>query len=248
MQRYTDYDPFAWLYATHWGGEYHDQAWAVLDKLILHQLPRGAAVLDLCCGDGRLAGVLDSQGYRVTGLDGSERMLEFARERCPHVPFVAGDAREFRFEQGFDAIISTFDALNHVMTPDGFASVCRSVHRALKPGGYFAFDLNREEAYTELWAQTSTQIEPDMVSVAVGSYNRATRVADCRITLFRLFVDRWVRSDFMLSEFCHRGEDVMNSLYAAGFADAEEFDACTDLGMVGNIGKGRSYYLGRRGI
>lgn len=248
MRRYTDYDPFAWLYATHWGAEYHDQATAVLQQLILHLLPAGASIVDLCCGDGRLTQALYLRGFHVMGIDGSERMLEFARERCSAVPFLAADARTFEVKQPVDAVISTFDALNHLMSQDDLAAACRSVYRALKPGGYFAFDLNREEAYTKLWAQTSTQVEPDMVSVAAGSYSAEDRTAHCDITLFRLYVDRWMRSDFRLSQFCHAEKDVLNSLYAAGFADAEVFDACTDLGMAGTIGEGRSYFLARRGI
>lgn len=244
----TSYDPFAWLYSTHWGSDYHEQALAVLQRLILQQLSPGAAILDLCCGDGRLAQVLDWNGFRVMGVDGSERMLEYARERCPGLRFVAADARTFELDCKFDAVISTFDALNHVMSPDDFAQVCRRVHETLQPAGYFAFDLNREEAYTQLWAQTATQVEPEMVSISTGTYDAPNRLAHCDITLFRMYVDQWTRSDFRLSEYCHREQDVLNSLYAAGFAEAKVFDASTDLGMYGNIGQGRSYFLARRGI
>lgn len=246
--RFNDYDPFAWLYATHWGAEYHEQAWPVLERLILRQIAPESPVLDLCCGDGRLAQVLERKGYRVTGIDGSERMLEFARDRCPETRFIGGDARTFEVKDRFDAVLSTFDALNHIMTPDDLAAVCARVFDALKPGGYFAFDLNREEAYTDLWAQTSAQVEPDMVSVAVGSYDGESRIARCHITLFRERANRWRRSDFELSQFFHREQDVLNSLFAAGFAEAKVFDASSDLGMYGNIGKGRSYFLARRGI
>ncbi len=248
MQPYSDYDPFAWLYATHWGAEYHEQALAILDQLILQQLPHGASILDLCCGDGRLTCALHARGFDVAGIDGSECMLAFARARCPAVPFVAADARTFESDRRFDLVLSTFDALNHVMTPGDFHRVCLRAHEAVQPGGYFAFDLNREEAYTYLWSTTSAQVEPDMVSVAVGSYSPKTRIADCDITLFRLIAENWERSGFKLSQFCHAQDDVLNSLYAANFATVKVFDACQDLGMWGNIGKGRSYFLARRGI
>lgn len=248
MRLYTDYDPFAWLYANHWGAEYHEQGYAVLDRLLLRRLPYGASILDLCCGDGRLTQALDLNGYRVVGLDGSSAMLEFARERCPNVTFLHADARTFATHHRFDAVISTFDALNHLMTPADLDSVCERVFAALEPGGWFAFDLNREEAYTELWARTSTQVEPDMVSVAVGFYEEAQRVAHCDITLFLPAAGRWIRSDFRLSQFCHRQEDVERSLAEAGFVDIAVFDAATGLGMAGNIGQGRNYYLARRPV
>src|SRR5512147_2371170 len=88
-----DYDPFAWLYAHHWGADYHRQIPGLLDKVLLKLLPSGAPVLDLCCGDGRLAGVLAQRGFQVTGIDGSPAMLRFARENAPAARFELGDAR-----------------------------------------------------------------------------------------------------------------------------------------------------------
>jgi SAM-dependent methyltransferase len=238
----------AWLYATRWGSEYHEQAYSVLDQLILKQLPRGSTILDLACGDGRLTGVLAANGFRVTGLDISEQMLKFARERNPGIEFVLGDARDFKLPMRFNAVISTFDALNHVKSPDELAQVFRSVEAALKPGGYFAFDLNREEAYTQLWSTTYAIVDPDLVSVSVGHYDAQLRTAWADFTVFRLAEQAWERSDFRMSQYCHREEDVLNSLFAAGFADAEPFDASSDLGMFANIGTGRTYYLARKGL
>jgi hypothetical protein len=86
------------------------------------------------------------------------------------------------------------------------------------------------------------------VSVSVGRYAAADRVARCDITMFRLLNGSWRRSDFGLCEYAHREEDVLSSLFAAGFADAKVYDAAVDLGMYGNIGRGRSYFLARRGI
>jgi SAM-dependent methyltransferase len=248
MERFTDYDPFAWLYATHWGSEYHEQAYGLMDKLLLRLLPAGASILDLGCGDGRLTLAISRRGFDVTGLDGSDAILAFARERCPDVRFVLGDARTFDMPDRFDAALSTFDALNHVMTADDLAAVFRSTHAALKSGGYFAFDLNREQAYTDLWPRTSAIVERDMVSIAEGSYNAFLRTAYCDVTLFRLAGAVWVRSDFRMTQYCHREDDVNNALYAAGFAEVRRYDAAVDLGMYGNIGQGRTFYLARKGV
>jgi len=236
----------AWLYATHWGGEYHEQGYSILDKLLFRNLAPGARILDLGCGDGRIAQQLWHRGFDVIGIDGSERMLEFARERAPAVPFIAADARSFTLDKPADAVISTFDALNHVMTPMELASVFGCVYAALKPGGEFVFDLNREEAYTMLWSTTYAIVEPEVVSVCVGGYNRDSRVAHADFTIFRAVHNSWDRSDFRMQQFCHREDAVVESLYAAGFTDATVLDAAKDLGMFGNIGKGRNYYVARR--
>src|SRR5690242_8409807 len=150
MRRFADYDPFAWLYHRYWGHEFHEQAMPALEKLILRRLPRRAAILDVCCGDGRIARELTRRGYRVTGLDGSEQMLSYAKQRAPKAELLLLDARSFQMPARFDAAISTFDSLNHVLKVSDLAAVFRNVFASLKPGGCFAFDLNREEAYHDL--------------------------------------------------------------------------------------------------
>jgi SAM-dependent methyltransferase len=246
--RYTDYDPMAWLYATHWGGEYHEQGYSILERVLLQHLHRGSSILDLCCGDGRIAQALSLHGFSVTGLDGSERMLDYARERAPGVPFIVGDARAFEFERKFDAAIATFDALNHVMSVDELLSVFRCVEQSLRPAGTFVFDMNREEAYTSLWTTTYAMVEPEMVCVCTGGYDTHLRTAHANFTLFRDLDGVWDRSDFRMLQRCHDPKDVEASLYAAGFADVSTFDAASDLGMFGNIGKGRNYYVARKAV
>jgi SAM-dependent methyltransferase len=246
VRRYRDYDPFAWLYQQHWGREFHAQAYRVLEHLLLDRLPARASILDLCCGDGRLTAQLAQNGYRLIGIDGSEKMLRYARKRAPGVEFLTGDARAFRLRRRFDAVIATFDALNHIMSASELGQVCSSAWRALRPGGYFAFDLNREEAYTDLWSNTSTAIEDDNVSIARGAYDPQSGYAICDITLFRLVRGEWRRSDFRLTQKYHSDDEVFAALSSAGFRRIEARDAARDLGMRGNIGQGRTYYLAQR--
>jgi SAM-dependent methyltransferase len=243
-QRFADYDPFAWLYSKYWGEEFHQEAVPVLDRLILCRLPRRAEVLDLCCGDGRITQTLAKRGYRVTGLDGSERMLTFAKQRAPKVEFLLADARRFKLPRRFDAAISTFDSLNHVMNTADLKKVFRNVAACLKPGGLFAFDLNREEAYAGLWSRTTTIVDKTAVSVARGRYDRARKTAVCHVALVRLDGDRWERSDFQLRQKFHARGVVLRALTEAGFAP-QVFDAARDLAMQGDIGSERDFYLGK---
>jgi SAM-dependent methyltransferase len=245
-QRFTDYDPFAWLYSQYWGEEFHHEAIPALDRLILRMLPRRAEILDLCCGDGRIAQTLSKRGYRVTGLDGSERMLTFAKQRAPKVEFFLADARRFKLPRRFDAVISTFDSLNHVMNTADLNKVFRNVAACLKLGGQFAFDLNREQAYAGMWSRTTTIVDKTAVSVARGRYDRARKIAVCNVTLLRLHGDRWDRSDFQLRQKFHARAEVLRALTATGFTP-QVFDAARDLAMQGDIGSERDFYLARIG-
>ena len=244
-RRFADYDPFAWFYTTYWGEEFHREVMPVLDRLLLQLLPRKAEILDLCCGDGRIAQSLAKRGYRVAGVDGSERMLTYARRRLPKAELYLKDARKFKLPPRFDAVISTFDSLNHVMETGDLKVVFQNVFACLKPGGLFAFDLNREEAYMDLWSRTSTVVDKRAVAVARGTYDSTRKIAVCNVTLLRLENHQWRRSDFRLSQRLHRQDQVLAGLKETGFA-ARVFDAASDLGMQGDVGAGRDFYLARK--
>ena len=49
------------------------------------------SVLDAGCGTGRVAIELDRRGLDVVGVDLDQRMLDEARDKAPHVPWILGD-------------------------------------------------------------------------------------------------------------------------------------------------------------
>jgi len=114
----------------------------------LHLAP-GLDVLDLCCGDGRHAIELARRGYRVTGLDLSEVLLERARERGRTlgltVEFIHSDMREIPHHQAFDLLVSFFTSFGYFQHDAENEQVLRAIARALRPAGRFLMDyLNRE--------------------------------------------------------------------------------------------------------
>lgn len=244
-ERYSDYDAFAWIYNECWGDEYHSQILSIFDQILFPDLPPQPHILDLCCGDGRIALHLTTRGYRVSGLDGSEEMLRYARGRLPQTAFYLADARRFTLPETVDCVICTFDSLNHIMSAEDLSQVFRQVHAALKPGGRFVFDLNQELAYRTLWVLTGAAVEADKVYVARGSYDAEHRIATCDVTVFR-HDEQWRRSDFRLRQRCHPREEVLQALQDAGFAELGVYDAQEQLGMAGNIGVGRDYFVAVR--
>jgi SAM-dependent methyltransferase len=244
--RDTSYNPFAWLYAHYWGDEYHCQAMPVLDRALLNRLAPPAAILDLCCGDGRIASALAQRGYEVTGVDASREMLRYARQRTPSVRFYLRDARRLKLRRSYDAVISTFDSLNHVLGIADLRKVFRNVYGVLNNGGYFLFDLNRENAYTELWVEMAGIVQSDVVAVIQSSFNAKRGRARCNMTQFRKMGKRWVRSNYELHQKHHPHEAVIGALKLAGFMHIASLDAANDLGMKGRIGVHRTFYLARK--
>ena len=239
---YRDYDLFAWFYNRYWDRKYHSQALPVLDELVLLRLPANAWILDLCCGTGHLARILSGRGFRVTGIDGSREMLRYARENVPDGEFIAADARSFNLPPIFQAIVSTFESLNHISSVGELTMVFHNAHAALIENGLFVFDLIMEEAYLTRWGKSSAIVEKDNVCVVRGGYNPAVRIGRTDITMFRLD-GNWRRSDVTLLQRCYSEEEVRSALELTGFSGIRLFRAGRDFSMPGDLGTGRTFFL-----
>jgi SAM-dependent methyltransferase len=242
--RYSDYDAFAWTYNRHWGDMFLRQSLKALDKLVLPRMPAGGRILDLCCGTGQLARELTARGLRVTGVDGSEEMLRYARTNAPDARFILADARSFRLPAKYGAAISAFDSLNHVMTLEGLTQVFRNVHAALAPGGRFLFDLNMEEAYLAQWRGSFTIVEDESVCILRPSYDPDEKLGRDDITMFRLVKGAWHRADLSLTQRCYPEGDVRSALSGAGFSEVSTYNAERDFDVRG--GAGRTFFLARK--
>lgn len=84
--------------------------------LSLYPLKPGAAILDIGCGTGRHSIELAKRGYKMTGLDLSEKMLEVAKKSAEslssegiegdlQIEWIQRDARDFALDKMFDGAI-----------------------------------------------------------------------------------------------------------------------------------------------
>jgi trans-aconitate methyltransferase len=97
----------------------------------------GERILDLGCGTGHLTNTIAQAAGSVVGLDHSAEMLAQARDAYPQLTFLQGDARDFRFDEPFDAVLSNA-TLHWVRPPE---PVVRCVRAALRPGGRFVAEF-----------------------------------------------------------------------------------------------------------
>jgi SAM-dependent methyltransferase len=95
-----------------------------------------ASVLDAGCGTGRVAIELSRRGRRVVGVDLDPSMLEVARQKAPHIPWIESDlaAADLSFDQPFDAVVLAGNVLIFV-TPGTEGDVVSNLAGHLAPGG-----------------------------------------------------------------------------------------------------------------
>ncbi|MCY3766585.1 MAG: class I SAM-dependent methyltransferase [Gemmatimonadetes bacterium] len=244
MERFDAYDPIAVVYNRHWG-YFADRIYAVLDRLGLRDHPPGCAVLDLCCGTGQLAAVLSEKGYDVTGVDGSEGMIEIARKNAPGVEFLVQDARQLSLDRRFSAVFSTFDSLNHVMSLDDLERVFRNVHAILEAGGPFEFDLNMEEGYLQRWRGSFGIVEDDLVCVARSSRDEEERIGRMDLTVFESEGTGWKRKDVSLLQRWYSEPDITERLRNAGFERIQTYDEDDPI-LEGARESGRMFFVARK--
>lgn len=240
------YDEMAWFYEKYWG-DFHTGIFPAIEELLLKRIKPGSTVLDLCCGTGHLSRLLAASGLRVFGSDLSTGMLELASSAVPEAAFFAADARALAVKASFDAVVSTFDSMNHVLEMDELVSVFKGVREALRVGGVFLFDILLEEAYLEDWNDSGFYLGHDNACLLKGGYDRKRRLAHADITMFRL-LDCWTRSDVTVFEKYYPPVELMEALSMCGFSNIRYYDAKKDLRLSGRFSRGRAFISAKRSI
>lgn len=145
-----------------------DEAAAAVALLCRHaKLPKGATILDLCCGAGRHLVPLRGCGCSaatVIGGDLSLPLLRNAQESTPGFPLLRLDMRHLPFrDESLDLVANFFTAFGYFEGDEENFDVFGEVARVLRPDGWFLFDfLNGETARRQVLAAPpeETQVLP----------------------------------------------------------------------------------------
>ena len=103
----------------------------------------GRRVLDLGCGEGAYSRALAGLGARVSGIDGSARLVEIARQRAAAAGVdidyrcVNASALDGVAEGSFDLIVASMILMN----VEDYAGAIREAHRVLAPGGELCMSI-----------------------------------------------------------------------------------------------------------
>ncbi len=240
---FSEYDRFAWFYNEYWGGEYSRPAMAIFNVLLFPHISPDCRVLDLCCGTGHIAAGLSERGYQVTGIDGSEGMLTFARANAPGAEFIHADARSFELPKVFQAVISAFDSLNHIMKIEELAVVFSRVHSVMLDDGVFLFDMNVEDE-EEILGNTLDLVGDDHALIVRTSYDQQEKLKKYEVTMFIKDDECWRRSDLTLFQRYYDTVEVLSALADAGFSRVSTYDARREFGF--NLSDGRMFYFARK--
>lgn len=121
------------IYASH-GKDYAAEAEKLHSMIQQHKKSPGNLLLDVACGTGNHAEQLNRY-YQVEGLDLSQAMLGFARQKCPDIPFHQGDMVSFHLSHAFDVVTCLFSAIGSVKTKERLEKAIQTMGDHLLSGG-----------------------------------------------------------------------------------------------------------------
>lgn len=220
-------------------------------RVLQKVLQRARAVCDLACGTGTTGLEFARRGLRVFAVDASPVMCRLAhrkarRSRLP-VRVMRADMRTFHLPETVDLVTCEFDAINHVPRRADFERAARAVNRALRPGGYFYFDVNTRRAFEEVWPSTWFVETQDFVLVGHGGYDRRGRKG---WTLFEWFLPKgkhWRRYTERYRQVCWSDKQIRRALRKAGFSRIRSWDSIALMSGLMSIRPGcRIFYLAQK--
>jgi ubiquinone/menaquinone biosynthesis C-methylase UbiE len=216
------YEGFAFFYTIGTYTQYSQKMAELLPQILKKYQARPETILDLACGEGTFAILMSKEGYKVTGVDQSEQMLQIARERAEEeqkqIEFVNMDMRSLTFDKQFDLVTCWFDSLNYLLELPDLEQTFQGVSKALKDGGLFIFDMNTIYGLAVNWQRQPVYIEQDTADIFVvhqPSYDFERNLATMRITGFMRDQDGWFRMDEKHIERGYTLEDIQDTLRKA---------------------------------
>lgn len=207
-----------------------------------------ARALDLACGAGAATLELARAGCAAVGVDRSRPMLEIARGKARDAnlaaEFAEGDIRAlFAHDErpttndqaqlsgadlpsplvirpaSFDLATCFYDSLNYLTEDGDLLRVFGGVAAALRPGGWWVFDLNTEAVFLHYSGQDLVTYDgPGMLVYNQMSYDRARRLCSGRIVWFAREIERWWRDEETHVERAWADAEVRAALAGAGLA------------------------------
>ena len=183
----------------------------------------GARVLDLCCGTGRHSLELVRRGFRVTGVDRTQRYLDSASEQADEegleIEFVLDDMRTFCRADVFDAVINVYTAFGYFEDQEDDRQVVMNVFRSLRSGGVFLLDMMSKEVLARKFRERDWREEDGVLILQEREIARN----------WSWIENRWIllkgneRTEFRLSHRLYSATELLSLLTTCGFGQVEAY-------------------------
>lgn len=105
-------------------------------KLFDQYVNTGDRILDIGCGNGRLAEYLSDKNVDYVGIDSSDKLIDHARQKNPKAKFKVADATTVPFSDNEFNTVFCIATLHHIPSVKLRQKVIQEAFRVVRSGGY----------------------------------------------------------------------------------------------------------------
>ncbi len=218
-------------------------------KILGRLLPGLRSVCDLGCGTGTTAIELARADHKVYAVDASPVQCRQARQKVRQagvaVRVICADMRRFRLPERVDLVLCEFNPLNHLARKSDLNASFQAAARALRPGGWFYFDLNMRPTYEKLYPTTRFEEQDGFCLISRGVFDKRRQKAWIDLDWFvferggpltkdaatplrdakrRSFVKGWQRYRERIEDTWWSDAEIRLALRRAGFGHTKSWD------------------------
>ncbi len=223
--QYEPYDALASIY-DHWQKNFTRPYFKIVCNQLKKEIRRyriqPGRFLDLACGTGDAAIFMAKQGWQVTGVDSSSKMLQQAELKAAreteNVTFLQQRLQELNLKSTFQMAGSFYDCLNHITSKRTLQKALKQIRKHLDDESLFVFDSNTLSCYRNLWNTTSVGHEEEYTVIMENRFDEPTGNAFSNITVFeREKGSSYGKKVAQVHERLYTNEELEYILYRAGF-------------------------------
>jgi SAM-dependent methyltransferase len=212
--------------------EIHDAGFGMLAEnaaeAAMKLLPgKGKRIVDLGCGSGTFAKKMVDQGHDVLGIDASRSMICIAKKKVPRGAFRCSSLYTAILPP-CDLVTAIGECFNYVgadeHTLEDIQQVFVRIHNALKPGGYFLFDVAIPGRGTKDWVKNFAEGNGWAILFRAKETQNPPRLHR-EMTCFRRHGKAYRRTEerHVLRLFSEK--DILSTLKACGFRNVKRVES-----------------------
>lgn len=196
-------------------------------------------LLDLGYGPGIYAELFAEKGFQVTGVDISERSINYAKENTlkkgSNIEYCLKSYLEMEYSEEFDVIILIYCDFG-VLNPAERKLLLKKIYKALKPGGILIFDVFSKKEYqvkkeTSEWEYNSGGYWSENPYVCLYSFYRYDE-AETFLEQYVIIEEENIRC-YNLWNHAFSVEELEQGLGEAGFDKCEFYDDASGKNYTG---------------
>jgi SAM-dependent methyltransferase len=191
-----------------------------IDQVLKLTKPKGQDVLDLACGPGRWAIPFAQRGYKVTGVDKTQYLLDKAKAKTKaarlKIEWIKQDMRDFVRPQAFDLVLNMFTSFGFFDNKREDITVLQNIFTSLRPGGVFLIDVASKEWLAKMYEPTNSDILPDG-TLMVQRHNISDNWT--RVDNEWIFIRKGKIRSHKFSHTIYSGQELKDRMEQVGFVD-----------------------------